>query len=284
MTDRDSRAGNAEATVQILAKTDIGLVRKRNEDFFVLLPERHLIVLCDGMGGHPGGDLASRMTAEEVQRSVTAGGSEKPAGNIDQFPALLPFLGMIRGVFSADQQLRAYGRRNAQYQGMGTTIVAIQEHAGSVCAIHVGDSRIYCLHQGRLTQITEDHSVVATLPESARASFAGMRNILTRAIGVGEDLEVDFTILPASAGDVYLLCSDGLHNFVSEERIVEVLRSNRDRAECLQTLVDDANRGGGGDNITLAIAWIEGNAPQPGARLSGAVWGDGTSLNVQLQK
>ena len=84
MTDRDSRAGNAEATVQILAKTDIGLVRKRNEDFFVLLPERHLIVLCDGMGGHPGGDLASRMTAEEVQRSVTAGGGDKPAGTIDQ--------------------------------------------------------------------------------------------------------------------------------------------------------------------------------------------------------
>ncbi len=270
--------------MHILAKTDIGLVRKRNEDFFVIAPEHNLIVLCDGMGGHPGGDLASRMTAEEVHRSVAAGpGADKPGGSIEQHHALLPFAGLFRGVFSADQQLRAYGRRNLQYQGMGTTLAAIQEHLGTLCAVHVGDSRIYRFHEGRLSQITEDHSVVATLPESARASFAGMRNILTRAIGVGEDLEVDFTLLAATAGEVYLLCSDGLHNFVNEERIAEVLASSADRAACLQTLVDDANRGGGGDNITLAIAWIETSAPQPITRMSGAVWGNGSTLNVQLQ-
>jgi len=270
--------------VHILAKSDIGLVRKRNEDFFVIASEHNLVVLCDGMGGHPGGDLASRMTAEEVQRSVAAGpGAEKPSGNIEEHQALMPFIGLIRGVFSADQQLRAYGRRNLQYQGMGTTLAAIQEQAGTLCAVHVGDSRIYRFRGGSLTQITEDHSVVATLPESARASFAGMRNILTRAVGVGEDLEVDFTLLAATAGDVFLLCSDGLHNFVTEERIAEVLGSTVDRAGCLQTLVSDANEGGGGDNITLAIAWIERSAPQPIARMSGAVWGNGSSLNVHLQ-
>lgn len=270
--------------MHILAKTDIGLVRKRNEDFFMIAPEHHLVVLCDGMGGHPGGDLASRMTAEEVQRSVAAAPvTEKPSGNIEEHPALVPFLGLIRGVFSADQQLRAYGRRNLQYQGMGTTLAAMQEHDGTLCAVHVGDSRIYRFQKGNLSQITEDHSVVATLPESARASFAVMRNVLTRAVGVGDDLEVDFTLLPAARGDVYLLCSDGLHNFVTEERIAEVLGSETDRAACLQTLVDDANRGGGGDNITLALAWIEKSASKPISRIRGAVWGTGSSLNVHLQ-
>jgi protein phosphatase len=281
--DRNAELETRGTSVHILAKTDIGLVRKRNEDFFVLAPEHHLIVLCDGMGGHPGGDLASRMTAEEVQRSVATTGGDKPGGNIEQFPLLMPFVGLIRGVFRADQELRAYGRRNPQFQGMGTTVAAIQEHAGVVCAVHVGDSRIYRLHDRKFAQITKDHSVVETLPESARASFAGMRNILTRAVGVGEDLEVDFTLLAATAGDVYLLCSDGLHNFVSEERIREVLASHRDRAECLQTLVDDANRGGGGDNITLAIAWIEGTTPSKSPDLQGAIWGDGVTLHVQLQ-
>jgi hypothetical protein len=150
-----------------------------------------------------------------------------PSATSTEIAALEPFAPLLVGVFAADQALRAYGRKHSQFQGMGTTLAALQEHAGMLCAVHVGDSRVYCFRDGHLVQLTQDHSYVATLPESARASFAGIRNILTRAIGVGDELEVDFTIAAAEPEELYLLCTDGLHNFVSEERIAEVLAPDR---------------------------------------------------------
>jgi protein phosphatase len=271
--------------VHIVAKTDVGLVRKRNEDFFALVPDRDLIVLCDGMGGHPGGDLASRMAAEEVERAVAdQGTSGLGTGNLTEIIALQPFVPLLVGVFSADQALRAYGRKHSQFQGMGTTLAALQEDAGMLCAVHVGDSRVYCFRDGQLVQLTQDHSYVATLPESARASFAGIRNILTRAIGVGDELEVDFSIAPAEPDEVYLLCTDGLHNFVSEERIAEVLATQSDREASLETLIEDAHRGGGGDNITVALAWVDRRpARHTVERLSGAVVAGPNGLRAHLQ-
>lgn len=257
--------------MHIVAKTDVGLVRKRNEDFFIIGEGDHLVVLCDGMGGHPGGDLASRMAAEEVERVAVGGASEVPVGDLEQHAALRPFANLIRGVFAADLALRAHGRKNAQFHGMGTTLVAVQEHDGMLCVAHVGDSRVYSFRDGALVQLTQDHSYVATLPESARASFAGIRNILTRAVGVGEDFEVDFTISPAVPGETYLLCTDGLHNFVDENRIAEVLSTETNRARCVDILVEDAKKGGGGDNITLALAWMDGVGARAGTHVHGVV-------------
>lgn len=270
--------------MHIVAKTDVGLVRKRNEDYFVLVPDHDLVVLCDGMGGHPGGDLASRLAAEEVQRTVLNGGDPPVLpGNLKQIESLAPFVDLILGVFAADQALRSYGRKHAEYQGMGTTLAALQEHQGTLCAVHVGDSRVYVFRGGKLHQLTEDHSYIATLPEAARASFAGIRNILTRAVGVGDELEVDFSIGPAQANELYLLCTDGLHNYVSEERIAEVLAGQSDRESCLATLIEDAKTGGGGDNITLALAWVDKSPPKPAARVHGAVISGPAGLNAHIQ-
>ena len=268
--------------MHIAAKTDVGLVRKRNEDFFVLVPKHDLVILCDGMGGHPGGDLASRMAAEEVERTVTENGPVPVPGNLGEIEPLEPFVRLLSGVFAADQVLRAYGRKHTQFQGMGTTLAALQENSGMLCAVHVGDSRVYCFREGQLVQLTQDHSYVATLPESARASFAGIRNILTRAIGVGDELEVDFTIAPAKPEELYLLCTDGLHNFVSEERIAEVLSTQPDRDECLATLIADAHQGGGGDNITAALAWVDNAPSEARKRLSGAVVSGPNGLRAHL--
>jgi protein phosphatase len=269
--------------VHIVARTDVGLVRRRNEDFFVIDPGHDLIVLCDGMGGHPGGDLASRMAAEEVGRAVAGDGeNEIPLGNLAEIAALAPFGNLVRGVFAADRKLRAYGRKHAEFAGMGTTLAALQEDAGLVCAVHVGDSRVYCYRAGNLAQLTQDHSYIATLPESARATFAGIRNILTRAVGVGEELEVDFTVAPAHPDEIYLLCTDGLHNFVGEDRIAAVLSTVPDREACLATLIDDANRGGGGDNITLALAWIDKPPATEVPRQSGAVVEGPHGLRAQV--
>jgi protein phosphatase len=270
--------------VHIVAQTDVGLVRKRNEDFVLAVPDRDLVVLCDGMGGHPGGDIASRMAAEEVQRAVqAAAGEDSRTRGLREVEALQPFAALVAGVFAADKALREHGRKNPQFQGMGTTLAALQEHRGALCAVHVGDSRVYVFNDGNLVQLTQDHSYVATLPESARASFAGIRNILTRAVGVGDELEVDFNILPGSPDETYLLCTYGLHNFVSEERIAAVLAQQPDRDRCLATLIEDAREGGGGDNITLAIAWVDKAGPKSLPRLAGAVTESGGALRAHLQ-
>ncbi len=241
--------------MQIVAKTDVGLVRKRNEDYFIIAEAQDLVVLCDGMGGHPGGDLASRMVAEEVQRQVTQGSDAKLAvdATAELTLPLAPFVTLLHSVFAADRKLREYGSRHPEYHGMGTTLVVVQEHEGVVFVAHVGDSRVYSFKRGKLTQVTHDHSVVATHPEYAH--LAGMRNILTRAMGVGEELEVDFVIAPAEAGEVFMLCTDGLHNYVQENRIVEILGADSSAEERVATLIEEAKKGGGGDNITLSLAW-----------------------------
>ena len=241
--------------MHIVAKTDVGLVRKRNEDFFVIADSHGLVVLCDGMGGHPGGDLASRMVAEEVERVVLQGGNGEIAvdDNAALEKSLRPFVPLLQGVFAADRKLRDYGNRHPEYQGMGTTVVAVQEHDGTLCVAHVGDSRVYSFKGGQLTQVTHDHSVVATHPEYAH--LAGMRNILTRAMGVGDELEVDFQLVTAEEDQVFLLCTDGLHNYVPEARIVAILASGAAPEKCVDQLIEEAKKGGGGDNITLSLAW-----------------------------
>ncbi len=268
--------------MHIVAKTDVGLVRKRNEDYFVISDHHGLVVLCDGMGGHPGGDLASRMVAEEVQRIVSQGGNGAVTiqGASGTSTSLQPFTPLLQGVFAADLKLREYGAKHTEYQGMGTTVVAIQEHQGTVCVAHVGDSRAYSFKNGELTQVTHDHSVVATHPEYAH--LAGMRNILTRAMGVGDELEIDFSVLPADAAEVFLLCTDGLHNYVETEHIVEVLASSASPEERVDALIEAAKKGGGGDNITLSLAWgAKPKASKP-APVRGVVAETATGLLVHM--
>ena len=268
--------------MQIVARTDVGLVRKRNEDFFIVEDAHDLVVLCDGMGGHPGGDVASRMVAEEIQRVITAAAQAavdiQAANDGDE---IRPFGVLLSGVFLADHKLRDYGRKHPEFQGMGTTLVAMQERDGLVCVAHVGDSRAYCFRAGRLTQVTHDHSVVAAHPEYAH--LAGMRNILTRAMGVGDELEVDFTIVPAQKDELFLLCTDGLHNYVSEERIIEVLGSGKSADERVETLIEEAKKGGGGDNVTLSLAWLTRESPRKVRLLRGVVTEHETGLKVQWE-
>ena len=269
--------------MKFAAASDVGLVRKRNEDYFVVSEQNDLVVLCDGMGGHPGGDIASRMTAEEVRDAV-----ENPDAvdgvqlDVQATVGLKPFETLLRSIFSADRKLREYGEANPEYRGMGTTLVALQYHEGSLCAAHVGDSRIYRFRDQQLQQITNDHSLVATNPEYAH--LAGMKNILTRAMGVGDDLEVDFRVDPGQANDVFLLCTDGLTNFVSEERIQEVLSNGQTGEQQVQQLIEDAKKGGGGDNITLALAALEDATVSEADNVKGTVKrADTQQLTVLLE-
>lgn len=267
--------------MQIVARTDVGLVRKRNEDYYVIADSQQLVVLCDGMGGHPGGDVASRMVAEEVERLVTQGDETIDLETAEAPDEIRPFLPLLHAVFCADRKLRAYGQQHPEFQGMGTTLIALQEDQGTVCVAHVGDSRVYSFREGSLTQVTNDHSVVATHPEYAH--LAGMRNILTRAMGVGEELEVDFKIAPVRAGEVYLLCTDGLHNYVAESRIVEILASDASIDERADQLIEAAKAGGGGDNITLSLAWAKNGGSAEGPLVSGMATENESGMKVQLE-
>lgn len=268
--------------MKFFAVSDVGLVRKRNEDYFVISEECNLVVLCDGMGGHPGGDIASRMAAEQIRQAVESqvDDQELPL-DVQKVDELRPFLMLLRGIFVADHKLREYGDANPEYQGMGTTVVALQRHQGHLCVAHVGDSRIYVFRGKQLEQITNDHSVVATHPEYAH--LAGMKNILTRAMGVGEDLEVDFRVDPAQASDLYLLCTDGLTNFVTEERIAEVLGNDDDHDQQVRTLVEDAKKNGGGDNITLALVTIDDEVTPAQSKVRGMVKEANRQLTVLLE-
>jgi len=267
--------------VQIVARTDVGLVRKRNEDYYVIADSGNLVVLCDGMGGHPGGDVASRMVAEEVERLVSAGDETVDVEAAEAPTHIRPFVPLLHSVFCADRKLRAYGQQHPEYQGMGTTLIAMLENDGTVCVVHVGDSRVYCFRNGRLSQVTNDHSVVATHPEYAH--LAGMRNILTRAMGVGDELEVDFKILPMQPDELYLLCTDGLHNFVSEPRIAEILGSEQTADARADQLIDAAKEGGGGDNVTLSLAWVTSDRVAKHATIAGTVTENASGMKMQFE-
>lgn len=266
--------------MQIVAATDVGLVRKRNEDYFVIDRPEALVVVCDGMGGHPGGDLASRMTAEEVHRFITSNESNEIPARVSN-TTLRPFIPLLAAIFSADNKLRRYGDRNPEFEGMGTTIVAMQERNGAICIAHVGDSRVYTFNTGRLAQITRDHSLVAANPECA--NIAAMRNVLTRAMGQRDALEVDFMVVPAVAGDTFLLCTDGLHNFVPEARIAEILGSAAPAEERIATLIEEAKKGGGGDNITLSLVSIEASGKNVTRQMRGVARMQGDELAVVLE-
>ena len=226
------------------ATSDTGRVRKANEDSYLVVDG--LFAVADGMGGHQAGDVASRLALESLQTEFTSAGTEV----------------LVRAVESANHALVTRSMTDPQLAGMGTTLVAMAlvEAAGrdAIGVVNVGDSRLYLMSDGEMTQITEDHSLVATMERQGRLTAAEaavhpQRNILTRALGIDGSVLVDsWEILPI-IGDRYLICSDGLFNEVDESRIAATLRRLADPSEACRELIRLANEGGGRDNITCVV-------------------------------
>jgi len=238
------------------AHTDTGRRRRRNEDAFVCEPP--LFAVADGMGGAQAGEVASRLAADSLRelREHGSGDLSSPERTVE----------LIR---EANRRVYAYSSANASARGMGTTMtVALVE--GSVVTIgHVGDSRAYLLRDDQLTQLTQDHSLVAELVRSGRlspkeAESHPRRSVITRALGTESDVEVDVFSLRARDGDLFLLCSDGLTSMVSDEEIARLLVSARaDLDDAGKTLIAAANRAGGEDNITVVLFELEAAEPEP---------------------
>jgi len=224
--------------------TDVGLVRDHNEDRY--LTDEHLFAVADGVGGHKAGEVASQTAVETLQREFT-----EPTTDA-----------LIDAVKTANRTVWNLAETNSDQRGMGTTLTAIALVGGGaeqrLAIVNVGDSRAYLLQQGELEQLTEDHSLVEQLvregqltPEEAQVH--PQRSIITRALGLDPDVEVDSWELTPYRGDRLLLCSDGLTNEVSDEDIASTLRTVSDPEEAARQLVQEARDHGGSDNITCVV-------------------------------
>lgn len=231
------------------AASDTGRVRTGNEDY--VLAAGTLFAVADGMGGHSGGEIASHLAIESVMRIYDDGGRHTTDA-------------LVEAVQQANDALVQRAEREPDLKGMGTTICALALVDGPeqplIGVINVGDSRMYLLkHEGELEQITEDHSLVATLERQGRitkaeAAVHPQRNIITRALGIDISVMVDSWEIVPFVGDRYLLCSDGLYNEVDDAKVAATLRRLADPGEAARELVRLANESGGRDNISVVIA------------------------------
>ncbi len=233
-------------TLRSVARSDVGLVRRNNQDSGYA--GEHLIVVADGMGGHAGGDVASSIAVAALV------GLDSEAAGPD---ALAHLSGAISG---AQDTIMEAVADDASLKGMGTTVTAILRSEDRLVLAHIGDSRAYLLRDGELVQVTSDHTFVQMLVDEGRitaeeAESHPQRSVIMRVLGdVDAEVELDTSVRAAVVGDRWLLCSDGLSGPVSDETIGETLRGHADLEECARALVDLALRGGGPDNITCVLA------------------------------
>ena len=225
------------------AQSDIGRVRKTNEDSYVFLPP-HLFVVADGMGGHVAGEIASNLGASTIREYI-----EKipPPAEWEQ--------SLKEAIVQANTKIYLMSQAKTECQGMGTTVTAVYLDNAEVYWSHVGDSRLYLIRESTLHQITNDHSLVWELMQngsitSEEAQTHPQRNILTRAVGTSDILSVDAGKFLWQPGDSLLLCTDGLTNMLSEETILSICLQPTSPQAIINTLVDQARQAGGYDNIT----------------------------------
>jgi protein phosphatase len=250
--------------VEIVGKTDVGLQRDANEDSFGILKSKRLVVVCDGMGGHAAGEVASRCAVEtllslykDVELLGLAGDAIELSPDLSEEARFL-----VTSIRIANTRIYLMSESDLRLSGMGTTIVAAVFSGGSITISHVGDSRAYRIRENSLSQLTVDHSLVSELLASGRitqkeAEDYPNRNIITRALGVRERVRVDVREQCVEAGDLFLLCSDGLTGIVKETEILRIITdSDGDLDTIADRLISAANEGGGGDNITCVLARV----------------------------
>lgn len=206
----------------------------------------NLFILADGMGGHNAGDYASRYTVEMIVDSVRNSSDTSPAAIIRQ------------AIGRANQAVMEKARTDIDLEGMGTTVVVATVQDRELCVANVGDSRLYLVCGEALTQITKDHSYVQEMvrrgeisPEAAR--LHPDRNIITRAVGGGYGIEVDFFEVELKEGDRILMCSDGLTDMLEDEEIFEIINEKQNTEDAVRELIEAANDYGGNDNITVIL-------------------------------
>jgi protein phosphatase len=250
--------------VRFAGETNIGLKRQHNEDNFFLPEEDRLAIVADGMGGHASGEVASKLAVETVAEHFRATAEDSEItwpyklDHSDRYEANR----LVNSIKLANLKIYDRAQKDDHCHGMGTTVVASMFLDDKVLIGHVGDSRVYRLRDSQLVQLTEDHSLLNDYIKMKKlgpdeAHKFPHKNVIVRALGMKESVQVDLLIEPHRVGDVYLMCSDGLSGMVDDASLADLLSGDQDLDAACERLIQTANRNGGVDNITCVLARVE---------------------------
>ena len=246
--------------IQAAGKTDIGLVRKNNEDNFGFDLRHGIFVVCDGMGGAAAGEVASKIAVDTVlgyfRDEATATGAPVLGRRFEGVSEQAA--GLANAIQLANQAIQEESARNPNRSGMGSTIVAVCVKGNLFSIAHVGDSRIYLVRGGRIQQMTSDHSLVMEqvrrgLMTVEEAENSEMQNVIVRALGAEESVDPDLEDHEFALGDVLLLCSDGMSRYVKDEKMLEVVNGASSLEQACEQLIEAAKSGMSDDNITCLL-------------------------------
>ncbi|OGR84060.1 MAG: hypothetical protein A2901_01250 [Elusimicrobia bacterium RIFCSPLOWO2_01_FULL_54_10] len=249
--------------LDISGRTDVGKKRTNNEDNFLLEPEMGFFVVADGMGGHSHGEIASKMAVETTRDAVKrffTNGQKGILGKVD--PKVSERANQLgSAVRLANQIIFESAKTKPQLNGMGTTIDCVWINKDKASIAHVGDSRVYLVRDGKLSQVTRDHSLVEDqvrqgLLKREEAEKSHLKNVLTRALGVDENAEVDILDTDLCPGDILIGCTDGLNKMVADDEIAKAIPLMKTPKMIADHLVDMANAAGGVDNVTVVVAQL----------------------------
>ena len=258
----------ARDIIEVANVSDTGQKRPHNEDSAVTDSSLGLAIVADGMGGYKAGEVASAIAAQLILNEVTAKSVQLEEHKDTEKTGLSPASKIIRDAISrANSEVYRTAQEVPQCQGMGTTVVVVFYHNNRVSIAHVGDSRVYRMRGHEFTQITRDHSLIQELidrgfftPEEAAENTP--KNLVTRALGIELNVEVDVQEQEVEAGEIYLLCSDGLNDMVDDEEIhLTLSKYSANLVEAAQELVRLANEKGGKDNISVVLVRPQSATP-----------------------
>lgn len=247
--------------IRYAAKTDVGMKRTHNEDYFSLIEDEQLFMVADGMGGHASGEVASKMAAETIGEFFQRTREDEDATWPYKMDRSLSYVEnrLVCAIKLANLRIFETSCRDLRYKGMGTTIVTTLVLGDKIYVGHVGDSRVYRVREGAISQLTRDHSLLEDykdarpdMTEEEARNFPH-KNVITRALGMRDTVVVDITKHEIRDGDQFVLCSDGLCGMLDDKTIGRIVREATTLENAVAELIEQANRAGGTDNITAML-------------------------------
>lgn len=247
--------------IRYAAKTDVGMKRVHNEDCFAVLEQQHVFIVADGMGGHASGEVASKLATDTIREFYHHTDQDEDATWPFKLDLTLSFEEnrLACAIKLANNRIFEAASADLSRKGMGTTIVASAVIGERICIAHVGDSRAYRIRGGQIAQLTRDHSLLEdykdanptmTLEEQDRFPH---KNVITRALGLRDNVEISLQTHDIATGDIYLLCTDGLSGMITAQEMLEIANEPSSLGRAVADLVDRANRNGGTDNVTTVV-------------------------------
>ncbi|MEZ4382468.1 MAG: Stp1/IreP family PP2C-type Ser/Thr phosphatase [Nannocystaceae bacterium] len=246
--------------IRYAAKTDVGMKRSHNEDYFSLIEDEKVFIVADGMGGHASGEVASKMASDVMNEFYQHSKDMDATWPFRYDPQLTyPENRMVAAIRLANQRIFESAMKNPNLRGMGTTIVSCMFVGDVAYVAHVGDSRCYRVNSGKITQLTRDHSLLEDYKEARpdmseeEARNFPHKNVITRALGMRDTVVVDIKKHDVNDGDTFVLCSDGLCGMLEDDAIEKIVTDAPSLEAAVADLIDQANRAGGNDNITAML-------------------------------